>query len=98
MFHALLQGLSRHLPSQCAVCHAWPAHSICEACVATFAQPLPRCSTCALPVAPGVRQCDVMAELYRVTTAGLPEFGGTFPCKPPNAMVSAPSQIHGASG
>jgi ectoine hydrolase len=38
--------------------------------------------------APGVRQCDVMAEVYRVTTAGLPEFGGTFPCKPPNAMVS----------
>ena len=37
--------------------------------------------------APGVRQCDVMAELYRVTTAGLPEFGGTFACKPPNAMV-----------
>ncbi|WP_101067690.1 M24 family metallopeptidase [Roseovarius salinarum] len=37
--------------------------------------------------APGVRQCDVMAEVYRVTTAGLPEFGGTFPCKPPNAMV-----------
>jgi ectoine hydrolase len=37
---------------------------------------------------PGVRQCDVMAELYRVTTAGLPGFGGTFPCKPPNAMVS----------
>ncbi|MCP5367704.1 MAG: M24 family metallopeptidase [Hyphomicrobiales bacterium] len=38
-------------------------------------------------VAPGVRQCDVMAELYKVTTAGTPEFGGTFPCKPPNAMV-----------
>jgi Xaa-Pro aminopeptidase len=37
--------------------------------------------------APGVRQCDVMAELYKVTTAGLPGFGGTFPCKPPNAMV-----------
>src|SRR5882757_2032555 len=37
--------------------------------------------------APGVRQCDVMAELYRVTTSGLPGFGGTFPCKPPNAMV-----------
>lgn len=35
----------------------------------------------------GVRQCDVMAELYRVTTAGTEEFGGTFPCKPPNAMV-----------
>ncbi|MBK0329654.1 M24 family metallopeptidase [Rhodobacteraceae bacterium F11138] len=38
-------------------------------------------------VRPGVRQCDVMAEIYRVTTAGTPEFGGTFPCKPPNAMV-----------
>jgi Xaa-Pro aminopeptidase len=35
----------------------------------------------------GVRQCDVMAEVYRVTTAGLPGAGGTFPCKPPNAMV-----------
>lgn len=38
-------------------------------------------------VKPGVRQCDVMAEIYRITTAGTPEFGGTFPCKPPNAMV-----------
>ena len=36
---------------------------------------------------PGVRQCDVIAELNRVTTAGTPEFGGTFTCKPPNAMV-----------
>ena len=35
----------------------------------------------------GVRQCDVMAELYKVTTGGTAEFGGTFPCKPPNAMV-----------
>lgn len=35
----------------------------------------------------GVRQCDVMAEVYRVTTGGTPEFGGTFTCKPPNAMV-----------
>jgi ectoine hydrolase len=40
-----------------------------------------------LAARPGVRQCDVMAEVYRVTTAGLPGFGGTFPCKPPNAMV-----------
>ena len=36
---------------------------------------------------PGVRQCDAIAELYRVTTGGTPEFGGTFTCKPPNAMV-----------
>lgn len=35
----------------------------------------------------GVRQCDVMAETYRVTTGGTDEIGGTFTCKPPNAMV-----------
>ena len=35
----------------------------------------------------GVRQCDVMGELYKVTVGGTPEIGGTFPCKPPNAMV-----------
>ena len=57
VFRHLLQGLSRRLPSQCAVCHAWPARSICEACVAAFAQPVERCTTCALPVTPGVRQC-----------------------------------------
>jgi Xaa-Pro aminopeptidase len=37
--------------------------------------------------APGVRQCDVMAEVYRANIAGTADFGGTFPCKPPNAMV-----------
>ena len=36
---------------------------------------------------PGVRQCDVMAELYKVTTGGTSQVGGTFTCKPPNAMV-----------
>lgn len=57
VFRQLLQRISRRLPSQCAVCHAWPAHSICEACVGAFAQPVARCTTCALPVVPGVHQC-----------------------------------------
>lgn len=57
VFRQLLQGISRRLPSQCAVCHAWPSHSVCEACVGAFAQPVARCHTCALPVASGVRQC-----------------------------------------
>jgi Xaa-Pro aminopeptidase len=35
----------------------------------------------------GARQCDVMAELYKVTIGGTERVGGTFPCKPPNAMV-----------
>jgi ectoine hydrolase len=36
----------------------------------------------------GARQCDVMGELYKVTVGGTERIGGTFPCKPPNAMVS----------
>jgi len=57
MFRRLLQGISRRLPSQCSVCHAWPSQPVCEACVAQFAQPVPRCTTCALPVVAGMRQC-----------------------------------------
>jgi ComF family protein len=57
MFRQLLSGLNRHLPSQCVVCHAWPARPVCEDCVQRFGQPLPRCATCALPVLAGMRQC-----------------------------------------
>lgn len=60
MFFSLLNGASRVfnlLPSQCRVCHAWPAQPICEACVSRFAQPQPRCETCALPVPSQVRRC-----------------------------------------
>ena len=42
------QGWLQPVPSQCAVCHAWPAQRICHACAARFAAPQPRCSTCAL--------------------------------------------------
>jgi len=57
MLRQLLQRISRHVPSQCAVCHAWPSQAVCETCVAQFAQPTPRCRTCALPVPNGVTQC-----------------------------------------
>ena len=71
MFRALVNGINtrmsnrikqvnataRALPSQCAVCHAWPAAPVCEACVVRFAQPVPRCQTCALPAPPGVLRC-----------------------------------------
>lgn len=57
MFRALLDRLGNALPSQCAICHAWPAQALCEACVARFAQPRPRCLSCALPVPPGVARC-----------------------------------------
>lgn len=45
------------LPSQCRVCHSWPSHPVCEPCVNQFAQPQPRCCTCALPLPAGMRQC-----------------------------------------
>jgi ComF family protein len=57
MFRALLQGLAARLPSQCAVCHAWPRRAVCDDCVQCFGQPLPRCHSCALPVLAGMRQC-----------------------------------------
>ena len=44
-------------PSQCAVCHAWPAHTVCTACVARCAPAQARCESCALPVAPGISRC-----------------------------------------
>jgi ComF family protein len=57
MLRALLRNISDCLPSQCLVCRSWPATPLCEACVARFAQPCPRCRTCALPLPPGVEQC-----------------------------------------
>jgi ComF family protein len=57
MLRQLILGVSRHLPSQCAVCHAWPSQPVCEACVAQFAQPVTRCQTCALPLPSAQRQC-----------------------------------------
>jgi len=64
MFARLLQGasvrlgaLAAQLPSQCAVCRAWPAHPVCETCAGRFAQPVPRCRTCALPLPAGQMHC-----------------------------------------
>jgi len=44
-------------PSRCAVCGAWPARPLCDACVARFAQPQHRCVSCALPLPAGTRAC-----------------------------------------
>ncbi len=57
MLRQLCLRVSRHLPSQCAVCHAWPTQPVCEACVGQFAQPVTRCTTCALPLPSAQRQC-----------------------------------------
>ena len=45
------------IPSQCAVCHAWPSQRVCDACVARFAQPATRCERCSIRVPAGVAVC-----------------------------------------
>lgn len=52
-----LRALAGTLPSQCAICHAWPAQRVCNACAARFAQPAARCTRCALRVPDGVTVC-----------------------------------------
>ena len=62
MFPGLFKGMFAALPSQCMVCRAWPAQAVCEACVNRFAQPQPRCQTCALPLPAGIRQCGICVK------------------------------------
>ncbi|MDA8453737.1 ComF family protein [Acidovorax sp. GBBC 3334] len=52
-----LASAAQSVPSQCAVCRAWPARRVCDACAARFAQPRHRCATCALPVPADVQRC-----------------------------------------
>ena len=50
-------ALSRAVPSQCAICHAWPAERICAECRHTFLRRVHRCTTCAAPLPAGLPQC-----------------------------------------
>lgn len=79
MFRQLLHGLSRRVPSQCAVCHAWPAQAVCDACVERFAQPRARCGSCALPLASGTRQCGACVLVPPPLDACVAAVGYEFP-------------------
>ena len=57
MFRALIERVSQQVPARCAICRAWPSRVVCNACVTRFAQPVPRCTTCALPVPEGITRC-----------------------------------------
>ena len=57
MRNAWLQRFSRHVPSRCAVCGAWPARPLCDACVVRFAAQRHRCRLCALPLPSGPDVC-----------------------------------------
>jgi ComF family protein len=54
---SLFSFLLERVPSQCAVCRAWPSRPVCDACVMRFAPPAARCLGCALPVPQGVARC-----------------------------------------
>lgn len=79
MFSALIAGFSRHLPSQCAVCHCWPAKALCEPCIELFAQPFARCNTCALPVLPGMERCAECLRQPPVLDAALAAVSYSYP-------------------
>jgi ComF family protein len=63
MFTRLLQRAG--WPSQCLICRAWPAATLCSRCVARFAVPVPRCQSCALPVPAGVTCCGACLRAPR---------------------------------
>jgi ComF family protein len=52
-----LQRFTGRTPSRCAVCGAWPARPVCDACVLRFAPAQHRCRLCALPLAVHVDVC-----------------------------------------
>ncbi len=50
--------LLARLPSECAVCHSWPARRLCDDCIALLAQPQPRCTGCALVLPAAGPRCS----------------------------------------
>jgi ComF family protein len=56
------QRWTQHTPSRCAVCGAWPARPLCDACVVRFAPPRHRCRTCALPLPDGADTCGACLQ------------------------------------
>lgn len=79
MFRRLFDSLSSALPGQCAVCHAWPAQPVCSSCVTRFAQPQPRCQTCALPVPADISRCGACLKSPPPLDACLAAVGYTYP-------------------
>jgi ComF family protein len=47
----------RAWPTQCAVCRGWSTRRLCSDCTQCHVLPRPRCSGCAIPLAPGPTRC-----------------------------------------
>lgn len=94
-FLRLMRALgSFRLPSQCAICRAWPAQRICTGCAARFAQPRARCLRCALPVPTGVRTCGACLRTPPLLDACLAAVDYGYPW----AGVVADFKFHGDQG
>lgn len=92
-----LRTCAERLPSQCAVCHAWPAQRVCAACVARFAQAVPRCRRCALRLpdaAVGVERCGACLKKPPLFDACLAAFDYAYPW----AAALADFKFHGDPG
>jgi ComF family protein len=59
---AWLQGWPAAAPGRCAVCGAWPARPLCDACVSQFARGQHRCRSCALPLPEDVEVCGACLQ------------------------------------
>lgn len=79
MWHRWLPSITNAVPSQCAICRAWPAHPLCEACVLRFVQPRPRCRSCAMPVPAGVAHCGACLRRPPVLDACVAAVSYAFP-------------------
>lgn len=79
MLSTLFRQLSDAIPSQCLVCRRWPARPVCEGCARRFAQPQPRCRTCALPVPGSVLQCGACLRQAPPLDACLAAVGYAYP-------------------
>ncbi len=65
------------LPTQCAVCRGWSRQRVCVDCVQRHATIKPRCSGCAIGVAPGVQRCGacITAPLPFAHTVAAVDYG-----------------------
>lgn len=62
---------SWRLPSQCVICHAWPAERICHACRQAHAAVQPRCAGCALLLPSSqIEVLHTSSEASSIATAG----------------------------
>jgi ComF family protein len=52
-----MSALFSALPQQCEVCRQWSASALCDACVAAYAAPRPRCGCCGITLGLPAARC-----------------------------------------